>query len=93
MSAATGLPGHLLPLWLYLQWLRCMGLQALSNALAAVVHPLNLPAPAPPPRLPPQEPNFHHTYVQLVDRWGERRMRDTLVQTTVHYIKASWGGL
>lgn len=40
-----------------------------------------------------QEPNFHHTYVQLVDRWGERRMRDTLVQTTVHYIKASWGGL
>lgn len=49
--------------------------------------------PPPPPRLPPQEPNFHHTYVQLVDRWGERRMRDTLVQTTVHYIKASWGGL
>lgn len=36
-----------------------------------------------------QEPNFHATYVQLVDKWGERRMRDTLVQTTVHYIKAS----
>lgn len=46
-------------------------------------------------RVPPlpsaQEPNFHATYVQLVDRWGERSMRDTLVQTTVHYIKASPG--
>ncbi|KAL4458253.1 hypothetical protein ABPG75_013118 [Micractinium tetrahymenae] len=34
-----------------------------------------------------QEPNFHNTYVLLVDKWGERKMRDTLVSTTVHYIK------
>jgi CCR4-NOT transcription complex subunit 1 len=25
--------------------------------------------------------------VLLVDRWGERRMRDTLVATTVHYVR------
>ncbi len=23
----------------------------------------------------------------LVDKWGEREMRDTLVSTTMHYIK------
>ncbi len=34
----------------------------------------------------PQEPNFHATYVLLVDKWGERQMRDLLVGTTVHYI-------
>lgn len=42
-----------------------------------------------PTNHPTQEPNFHATYVLLVDKWGERRMRDTLVETTVHYIKVS----
>lgn len=34
-----------------------------------------------------QEPNFHSTYVSLCEKWGERVMRDTLVNTTVHYIQ------
>lgn len=54
--------------------------------------PLAPDAPEQHPPPPPasqllQEPNFHGTYVLLVDKWGEREMRDTLVSTTVHYIK------
>lgn len=48
--------------------------------------PSNTPPPPPASQLL-QEPNFHGTYVLLVDKWGEREMRDTLVSTTVHYIK------
>ena len=40
---------------------------------------------------PVQEPNFHNTYVLLVARWGERPLRDTLVLTTMHYIRVMLG--
>lgn len=34
-----------------------------------------------------QEPNFHPVYVLLVDKWGDKVLRQILVSITVHYCK------
>lgn len=38
-----------------------------------------------------QEPNFHHTYVSLVERWGDKPLRQSFVRWTVHYCKVMLG--
>lgn len=38
-----------------------------------------------------QEPNFHHVYVALVERWGDRQLQNTFVRVTVHYCKVMLG--
>jgi hypothetical protein len=49
------------------------------------------PHPTPPhptpPHQPAQEPNFHLTYVDLVEKWNERKLTDLFIRTTVHYVK------
>ena len=34
-----------------------------------------------------QEPNFHPVYVMLVEKWGDKALRNNLVDGTVHYCK------
>lgn len=34
-----------------------------------------------------QEPNFHPVYVMLVEKWGDKSLRNNLVDGTVHYCK------
>ena len=38
-----------------------------------------------------QEPNFHPVYVLLVDKWGDKTLRNNLVSITVHYCKVMLG--
>lgn len=38
-----------------------------------------------------QEPNFHAVYVMLVEKWGDRSLRQNLVTITVHYCKVMLG--
>lgn len=38
-----------------------------------------------------QEPNFHPVYVMLVERWGDKTLRNNLVTITVHYCKVMLG--
>ena len=45
-------------------------------------------SPVPPaPSAALQEPNFHGTYVQLVEKWADRELRQLFVNTTMHYVK------
>ena len=64
-----------------------------SSLTPLLCHACPVPClPCAMPALPAlQEPNFHATYVSLVDKWGERELRDMLVGTTVHYIKVMLG--
>lgn len=38
-----------------------------------------------------QEPNFHPVYVLLVEKWGDKSLRNNLVSITVHYCKVMLG--
>ena len=38
-----------------------------------------------------QEPNFHPVYVNLVERWGDKPLRQSFVRWTVHYCKVMLG--
>lgn len=38
-----------------------------------------------------QEPNFHGVYAAVSEKWNDKKLKDTFVKTTIHYLKVGLG--